>query len=72
MSKNCQKLKNLSATSLMLRTSLSMDSSTNATQFVVGKNEVDGRGNQSIKNLSKKYQKLKNLKGLKNLQRLSV
>ena len=56
----------------MLRTSSSTDSSTSATQIAVKYDGVDGGGDQSVKKLSKSRQKLKSLKGLKNLQRPSV
>ena len=56
----------------MLRTTASMESSTSATQTAVEYDEVDGGGDQSIKKSSKNRQKLKSLKGLKNLQRPSV
>ena len=71
-SKNCRKSKNLGATSSMLRMSSLTDSSTSATQIAVEYNGVDSGGDQSVKKLSKSRQKLKSLKGLKNLQKPSV
>ena len=53
----------------MLKKSLSIDLSTNATQITVKYDRFNGSGNQLVKKLLKSYQKLKTLKGLKNLQK---
>ena len=56
----------LGATSSMLRTSSSTDSSASATQIAVKYDRVDGGGDQLVKKSLKSRQKLKSLKGLKN------
>ena len=63
------------ATSSMLRTSSSTDSSTSATQIAVEYDGVDGGGGQLVEKSSKSrriVKESKSFKGLKNLQRPSV
>lgn len=57
MLKNCQNLKNLNATSLMLKMSLLTDSSINATLIAVKYDRIDGSGNQLVKKSIKKLSK---------------